>query len=130
MNKERVALLAAVLLVIAVVVAAKARRPAGGTPAATEMRLPRLLDLGSTTCIPCRKMAPILEELKTELQGKVEVQFIDITKDAEASDRYGIKLIPTQIFFDAAGNEVMRHEGFLPKADVVAQLREMGVEVR
>ncbi len=42
--------------------------------------LPRLVDLGSTTCIPCKEMAPILDELKTELKGKVEVEFINVTQ--------------------------------------------------
>ena len=87
--------------------------------------LPRLVDLGSTTCIPCKQMAPILEQLKTELQGKVDVEFIDITIDAKAADQYAINVIPTQIMLDGQGKELFRHEGFFPKADILAKLREL-----
>jgi thioredoxin 1 len=97
--------------------------------AKAEPGLPRLLDLGSVGCIPCEKMKPILAELKTELAGKVEVQFIDIAQDAAAADKYGIQTIPTQIFFDAKGDEVTRHIGFMPKSDIQAQFKQMGIDV-
>lgn len=102
---------------------------AAGTPAAPSVGLPRLVDLGSTTCIPCKQMAPILEELKAEYAGKVDVEFINVNEDAEAASRYGIMVIPTQIFFDSAGEEVYRHEGFMPKADIVKQFTKIGVPV-
>lgn len=102
--------------------------PAAETPAAEAgAALPRLVDLGSTTCIPCKKMAPILEELKAEYAGKLDVEFINVNEDAEAANRYGIMVIPTQIFFNSEGEEVYRHEGFMPKADIVAQFEKMGV---
>jgi len=73
-------------------------------------------------------MAPILEELKAELQGKVVVEVIDIAKDPKAADTYAINVIPTQIIFDAQGREVFRHEGFLAKADILAQLEKQGIQ--
>jgi thioredoxin 1 len=91
--------------------------------------LPRLVDLGSTTCIPCKMMAPILEELKKECAGMLAVEFIDITVDNAAASRYGIKLIPTQIFFDASGKEVFRHEGFFSKEDILAKWKALGVNL-
>lgn len=98
----------------------------GATPTSAESTgLPRLVDLGSTTCIPCKQMAPILEQLKAELRGKVEVQFIDITTDPKAADKYAINVIPTQIMLDGQGKELFRHEGFYPKADLLAKLREL-----
>lgn len=100
------------------------------TQAAAKPRLPRLVDLGSTTCIPCKKMAPILEQLKTELQGNVDVEFIDVVKNATAADQYKITVIPTQIFFDKDGKEVFRHEGFFPKPDILVQLQKMGVQTK
>ena len=87
--------------------------------------LPRLIELGSTTCIPCKKMAPILAELKGELKGKVSVEFIDIYKDTAAADKYGIQIIPTQLFLDGTGKERFRHEGFYPKADILQKLAEV-----
>ena len=91
-------------------------------------QVPRLVDLGKGTCIPCKKMAPILEELKREYQGRAVVEVIDLRDDPGAAREYGIRLIPTQIFYDAAGEEVWRHEGFLAKDAIVAKFTEMGVE--
>ena len=92
--------------------------------------LPRLVDLGSTTCIPCKELAPILEELKTEFKGKVSVEFIDVTKNPAAADEYKITVIPTQVFIDGAGKEVFRHEGFYPKADILTQFAKMGIKTK
>lgn len=90
---------------------------------------PRLLDLGATKCIPCKKMAPILEELKQEYAGRMDVQFIDVWQNQDAAGQYGIQTIPTQIFFDAAGKEMYRHEGFLAKEDILKKWNELGVDL-
>jgi thiol-disulfide isomerase/thioredoxin len=90
--------------------------------------LPRLVDLGRGTCIPCKRMAPILEELKEAYRGRAIVEVIDLREDPGAAGRYGIRLIPTQVFFDRAGKEVWRHEGFLAREAIIAKLTEMGVE--
>ena len=89
------------------------------TAAMPEKALPRLIDLGADKCIPCKKMAPILEELKKEWQGRAVVQFIDVWKNPDASKQYGVRLIPTQIFFDRHGKEAYRHEGFFSRKDIV-----------
>jgi thioredoxin 1 len=90
--------------------------------------LPRLVDLGKGTCIPCKQMAPILDELKQTYRDKATVEIIDLRDDPAAAREYGIRLIPTQIFFDAEGREVWRHEGFLSRDAIVAKFAEMGVE--
>ena len=91
--------------------------------------LPKLLDLGSDECIPCKMMAPILEELKTEYAGKFQVEFLDVRKDPALGKAYNIQLIPTQIFFDASGRELFRHEGFYSKEDILAKWKELGIEM-
>ena len=91
-------------------------------------KLPKLLDLGATKCIPCKKMAPILEELKTEYAGKLEVSFIDVWKTPDEAKKYGIQLIPTQIFFDTDGKELFRHEGFFGREDILGKWKELGVD--
>ena len=91
--------------------------------------LPKLLDLGASTCIPCKMMAPILEELKKEYAGKLEVEFIDVWKNPDAGKQYDIEIIPTQIFFDAGGKELFRHVGFFAKEDILAKWKELGVEL-
>ena len=88
--------------------------------------LPKLLDLGATKCIPCKKMMPILESMKEEYKGRLDVEFIDVWEHTNASRKYGIKLIPTQIFFDAQGKELFRHEGFFSKEDILAKWKELG----
>lgn len=104
--------------------------PADAAPApAATTKLPKLLDLGADKCIPCRMMAPILEELKKEYTGRLEVEFIDVWKNPEAGRRHGIQMIPTQIFYDAEGRERARHVGFISKEDILAKFRELGVDL-
>jgi len=92
--------------------------------------LPRLVDLGAGKCIPCKMMAPILEELKKEYKGQMEVQFIDVWDNRAAGGQYGIRSIPTQIFYDASGKERFRHEGFFSKEDILAKCEELGFNLK
>lgn len=101
--------------------------PAHG--AAEPAALPRLVDLGADQCIPCKMMAPILTGLEKDYTGQLNVVFIDVWKRREESARYGIRLIPTQIFFDATGKELFRHEGFYAKKDILAKWAELGVKL-
>jgi thioredoxin 1 len=98
------------------------------TKTAEHKPLPRVVDLGAKKCIPCKKMAPILEELKIELAGKAQVEFIDVWENEKAGELYAIRMIPTQIFYDTSGKETWRHEGFLPKEDILTKLREAGMQ--
>jgi thioredoxin 1 len=91
--------------------------------------LPVLIDLGADKCIPCKMMAPILEELKREYGGRLIVEFIDVWKNPAEAPKYDIKLIPTQIFYDASGKELFRHEGFFSKEDILSKWKELGIEV-
>ncbi|MDA8163923.1 MAG: thioredoxin family protein [Desulfobacteraceae bacterium] len=86
-----------------------------------------LVDLGATTCIPCRMMAPILEELKKEYQGRVGVVFIDVWDPANEGKAAAFKVmaIPTQVFYDRNGREAYRHTGFLDKKAIAAKLDEL-----
>lgn len=86
-----------------------------------------MIDLGATECVPCKMMAPILEELKQEYAGRADIIFIDVWKDPPQARKYGIRAIPTQIFFDARGNEVFRHTGFMDKQRIVDVLTRLGV---
>jgi thioredoxin 1 len=125
-----------VILVAAVVAAAVTvyvLRPAGaddpGTVAAVDPALPRLLDLGADKCVPCKMMAPILEELRTEYAGRFEVVFVDVWKNPAAAEPYGLRVIPTQIFFAADGTELFRHEGFFGREDILKTWRELGIDI-
>lgn len=100
-------------------------------PAAKHSSTPKLVDLGSKSCIPCQKMAPILEELTKEFAGKFQVEFIDVNlqENLKVAQQYDIKLIPTQIFLDKDGKELWRHEGFLGKEDILAKWKELGYDL-
>ena len=89
---------------------------------------PTVIDLGARTCIPCKKMAPILESLSGEYRGKASVLFIDVHKDQAAAEKFRIKMIPTQIFFNAQGKEVKRHIGFMDKPGILRELKAAGLK--
>lgn len=103
---------------------------AGKNPLENAFRngLPVLADFGRGSCVPCKMMQPILEKLAVDFAGKATVLILDIREYGALSQKYGITLIPTQIFFDANGEEVFRHQGFMPEQDIVSQFIEMGVE--
>lgn len=92
--------------------------------------LPQMIELGSKTCVPCQMMQPILEELRKEYKGQLEVPFWDIYEHPDKAKSYGIRVIPTQVFVGADGKEFFRHEGFFPKADILAKLKEHGIALR
>ena len=130
---QKLALVATVVVAAGIVFALKPRpeAPADVVPAtapAPVAALPRLVDLGADKCIPCRMMAPVLEELKTAYAGRLQVEFIDVWKNPEAGEPYGIRSIPTQIFLAADGRELYRHEGFFARDDIVAKWKELGYE--
>src|SRR3989339_181082 len=78
-----------------------------------------MVDLGAGECIPCKMMAPILIKLEKQYAGKAAVVFLDVWKDRAPAKRFGIRAIPTQIFFDKDGKEVYRHEGFLSGEEII-----------
>jgi thiol-disulfide isomerase/thioredoxin len=89
--------------------------------------LPSLIDFGSTGCKPCDMMAPVLENLKKKYTGKVNVLFVHVREEPILAGRYGVKVIPVQIFFDKTGKEIARHSGFYPQVEIEKQLQAMGV---
>ena len=125
-----VALAAAVAATVAIKQSRRATEAGAVPPAVTTVQqLPRLVDLGADKCVPCKMMAPILDELKKSQAGKVNVEFIDVWKNPGAGEQYGIRVIPTQIFFSPDGKELFRHEGFFSKEDIVAKWKEFGIEL-
>lgn len=114
--------------------------------------LPVVIDFGADSCIPCKEMAPVLEELNRTLQGKAVIKFVDVWKYQKLAEGYPLRLIPTQFFFDKDGKPFSpsdarkfqmilyaspeskehlftAHEGGMTKAQLLAVLAEMGVRV-
>jgi thioredoxin 1 len=92
--------------------------------------LPRLLDVGADKCIPCVMMAPVLEELKKEYEGVLVVEFVDVWKNPQAGRQYGVRGIPTQIFYDANGKELKRHLGFISKQGILDEFQKLGISLK
>jgi len=90
--------------------------------------LPKLLDFGRGICIPCKAMAPILKELSDEYKDRVIIKVIEIDQESGLTKANRIRLIPTQIFFDAKNQEVLRHEGFMSKDDIKKVFQKMGIK--
>ncbi len=99
------------------------------TPAAAPAKLPRMVDLGAGKCIPCKLMKPVLEELQRDYADRFITEFIDVWENPDAGKEYGIEVIPTQIFYDAEGQERFRHVGFYGKQDILDTWKELGVKV-
>lgn len=134
----KILIVVGLVLVVGVVVALKQQGKNGaepavavgdetGTPTETAANLPRMVDLGAGKCIPCQMMKPILDELREEYKGRFEVIFIDVWENPDEAKKYGIETIPTQIFYDAAGKELFRHEGFYSKEDILGKWDELGI---
>jgi thioredoxin 1 len=87
-----------------------------------------MVDLGAKKCIPCKMMAPILEKLEKAYAGRAAIVFLDVWEDPKPAHRFGIRGIPTQIFFDKDGREVFRHLGFLSEEEIVRRFKDMGVK--
>lgn len=101
---------------------------AGQQPQVPVPGMVTMVDLGAKKCIPCKMMAPILEELQSEYRDRAAIIFIDVWENPEAAPRFSVRAIPTQIFYDAQGKELTRHEGFLDKQSIVSMFTKMGVQ--
>jgi len=104
------------------------QEPASPLPSHTSGML-RLLDLGSKECTACTMLEPVLEELRTKHTGRLQVDFIDVWEHEQVATYYGVEIIPVQIFFDANGQELYRHQGFISSRDIEAKFSELGVDL-
>ena len=142
MNKAvKIGIVVLLLVIVVVVIAIKGNRPAAiPSPAGpatsanaiasqTAGERPRLVDFGAGKCIPCKMMAPILEELRAEYASQLRVDVYDVWENRGIGEEFGIRVIPTQIFYSAAGKELWRHEGFMSKEDILAKWKELGVDL-
>lgn len=89
---------------------------------------PVVADFGRGVCIPCKMMKPILDKLQEEYKGRADILIIEIDEYPAVTQCVGIRAIPTQIFYDAAGDDIYRHQGFMSREAIVGKLREMVVE--
>lgn len=124
MKKSHLALAVALLIGADTALPQQTAATAAGKPSIT------FVELGSVNCIPCRKMQPVMKAIEQKYGEQVKVIFYDVWKKDQShyAEKYGIRLIPTQVFLDRGGKEVMRHEGFFPEKDIDAFLQSKGLK--
>ncbi|MEG2769272.1 MAG: thioredoxin family protein [Oscillospiraceae bacterium] len=114
-------------------------------------KLPIIIDFGSQTCPPCKKMAPDLKALNEELRDKAIVRYVDLTQYNDLANGFPVSVTPTQFLFNADGTPYMpsegeaiafnlysskssdehiltAHEGLLTKDEMLNLLDKMGME--
>jgi thiol-disulfide isomerase/thioredoxin len=91
--------------------------------------LPKMWDFGSTNCIPCKTMKGILDPMIVDYKGKVDIRIVNVHEDKELTNKYGISVIPTQVFIDTTGKILFRHIGVYPRDSIEAKFREFGMPI-
>ena len=86
-----------------------------------------MLELGSVGCIPCEQMKPVMARLSDTYKGKLDVIFVDVKKDRDSARRYGVYMIPVQVFLDTKGKEFHRHIGYYPYEEITPILKKAGI---
>jgi thioredoxin 1 len=100
------------------------------TSAAVSKPLVTFVELGSVNCIPCKAMQKVMKAVEEKYGNQFKVIFYDVWTQEQAhyAQEYNIRLIPTQVFLDAKGKEIMRHEGFFPEKEIDAFLQSKGLK--
>jgi thioredoxin 1 len=134
---KKIVIVVALVVAVAVVIVQKRARPSpdgtsAGPAQATsqpDVPLPRMVEVGMGKCLACKRMKPIMAELERDYAGRLRVDVIDLNTEPAAEQRYGITIIPAQIFFDPSGEELHRHTGFMSKDDILAKWSELGFDL-
>lgn len=85
-----------------------------------------MLEFGSTHCHSCQELGKLLYTIK-EKHPKSNIYFINLYEDMEAAKKYGVMMIPTQIYLDSEGKVVDKHIGMMKADELDKKLTEMGI---
>jgi thioredoxin 1 len=102
-----------------------------GNNTSTTKPIVTFIELGSVNCIPCKQMQPVMKSIESKYGSQVKVVFYDVWKPEQKqyAQKYGIQLIPTQVFLDVNGKEIFRHEGFFPEKEIDQLLQKKGLKL-
>ena len=95
--------------------------------AALQNGKPTFAEFGSSTCIPCKQMRGIIEQMALDYKDKMNVVIIEVYEQREVAPLYQIMTIPTQIIFNTDGNEITRHIGVLEREQIEIELKKAGI---
>lgn len=87
-----------------------------------------IIEFGGPTCIPCKKMQPLLADLQQHFGDRAQVRNFYVTQYAKEAKPYRIMAMPTQVIFDPGGKEVARHIGFWDKSEFMGALAKAGLK--
>lgn len=83
---------------------------------------PTVVEFGANVCATCRDMKPVLAQLARDYGDRIQVIDVDLLKRREYIAGYRIQLMPTQVFFDARGQEISRHMGKIGPEEILGRL--------
>jgi peptidylprolyl isomerase len=89
---------------------------------------PTLAEFGSNSCIPCKQMKPILEQLSVDYKDTLNVVIVEVYDQQDLAQEYKVMAIPTQVVFDSSGKEAARHVGLWPREQIEAELNKLGIK--
>ena len=92
-----------------------------GTPAGK----PTIYEFGRKLCPICQKNALVLKEVEAKYRGQIILRFLYIDTEEPLFREYGVTFVPTQVFLDASGKEISRHEGPISQKELIAKLKEL-----
>ena len=127
-----VTLIAVTVISMTVMGQSKSNKSTTQSDLKAEKTLVTFVELGSVRCIPCKQMQPVMKAIEEKYGKQIKVVFHDVWTDdgRPYADQYKIQLIPTQVFLDAKGKEIFRHEGFYPEAEIDKLLQKHGLKIQ
>lgn len=84
--------------------------------------IPAVVDFWAEWCAPCKRIAPILEEIAAEYDGQLKVTKLDVDENSATAGKYGVMSIPTLIVFKA-GDPVERIVGYMPQERLMDKIK-------
>jgi thioredoxin 1 len=129
--------LAIILLAGLLVASCGEQKSASQTAPANNVKQPAarakitFVELGSVNCIPCKAMQPVMRSIEQKYGEQIQVIFYDVwtPEQQHYAREFNIRLIPTQVFLDQNGKEILRHQGFFAEAEIDRFLQAQGLKV-